>query len=775
MANTYTTSKIVRLYDQRTPTKLLHPETELSAVVCTSGGLVVIADNNISVPASSVGAVISASGFIQEPILEATTGGTVTNIGTSTGYGTLLKTISTTETVRLPATSASNDYIPTELAVAVGLDRKQDVLSAGSFITLTPDGAGHDVIAVAPTTTEIRGGTAAVNTALPTEKAVQVAIGVASAAAVTEAMTSVGSAGYATQSWANATFLSSGGSHDWGYATNNAAGVVKPVANGGLVLGDNGALSVAGAPQYATYATASAGSAGLVRVTSEVVSAANATQSAITVVPTTDAVYRAIQAHVSPQEPISSGSGITVTHGGGSYTIALKNAGTNSLGGVMIPAAGGLTVANTGALSVAGATVQNSYVDAATVPYAGVRVLDEVTSTDSAALLAAGYVPSVQAVYDFVSGATAGISSWVTGNSYATITYVTNNFISQGAVTDWGSATTTSLGVAAFPANKGTTIVGGSVTLTAAPVTPLFASASALATAGNIGGVVAMNGMGTAGGTITTLGEGQPVVPTVRAVSAYIAGFTYATETYVQTHTGINTPAKYVTARGSTVSGGGDAIALGGIRIVMDTGIGVELTGDTAGNIYGIQATGTTFGMVKVPSANGLSVNGGTLSMARTELHDDADDARTQGVGGAVVGMSYIPYGYPNWSAAFLDGPYVPNCAAVAAYVSAALNAHPYNQDFCVESSTTTQDLFTISSGLVYKDGQSTSSTVGASSYTIDNPSTLWLQIISGTTFSYATSPQFSNDATSYPIAYISGGIITQYQYGPIIVRGRWA
>lgn len=550
MANTYTTSKIVRLYDQRTPTKLLHPETELSAVVCTSGGLVVIADNDISVPASSVGAVISASGFITE---------------------------------------------------------------------------------------------------------------------------------------------------------------------------------------------------------------------------------------------------------------------------------------------VAGATVQNSYVDAAAVPYAGVRVLDEVTSTNSAALLAAGYVPSVQAVYDFVSGATAGISSWVTGNSYATITYVTNNFISQGAITDWGSATTTSLGVAAFPANKGTTLVGGSVTLTAAPVTPLFASAAASATAGNIGGVVAMNGMGTAGGQITTLNEASPVVPTVRAVSAYIAGFTYATENYVQTHTGINTPAKYVTARGSTVSGGGDAIALGGIRVVMDTGIGVELTGDTAGNIYGIQATGTTFGMVKVPSANGLSVNDGTLSMARASAYDTFYGA-ANGAHGAVAVLNVLPATMGSEQSTYANSPIVPNGVAVyqfaekhqasiyttaayadgttagfggvkvltdttgildqdidyntSAYVLGAKATYQfvsayvrdnapsaaalYFGDFAVTSATGTT--YNVANGTVWTDGVATGTTVGASNCTVTgNTGTIWLTITSGATFSYAAAPTFGTATTSYPIANVAGSTVVQCQLGPIVVRGRWA
>ncbi len=570
MANTYTTSKIVRLYDQRTPTKLLHPETELSAVVCTSGGLVVIADNNISVPASSVGAVISASGFIQEPILEATTGGTVTNIGTSTGYGTLLKTISTTETVRLPATSASNDYIPTELAVAVGLDRKQDVLSAGSFITLTPDGAGHDIIAVSPTTTEIRGGTSATHSALPTEKAVQLAIGVASASAVTEAMTSVGNAGYATQTWAQQHFLTSGGAHDWGYATNNAAGVVKPVANGGLVLGDNGALSVAGAPQYATYATASAGSAGIVRVTSAVVAAANATERGVTVVPTTDAVYSAIQNHISPQKPISSGSGITVTETTGSYTIELKSANATSLGGVVVPANGGLLI-NGGSVTVAGATTQGNYTDAAAVPYAGVRVLSSIANTTTAAYKSSGYVPSVQAVYDYVSGATASVLN-VVGNTYATTTYVQNNYVQRGTgpETNWGYATGTTHGVVMVPAANGLSVTGGTLAMAQASAYDTFYGAAN----GSHGAVVVLNVLPPIMGSEQSTYANSPIVPNGVAVYQFAEkhqASIYTTVTYAD----------------------GTTAGFGGVKVLTDTTgiLDQDIDYNTSAYVLGAKAT----------------------------------------------------------------------------------------------------------------------------------------------------------------------------------------
>ena len=136
MANEYVSTAKVRLYDQRSNTILLHPETELSVVQCSSGGLLTITGNSIYVASAAVVATIASEGYIKEPLLEYTSSGSVTNIGVSTGYGTLLHVISTTDTVRLPATSASNDLIPTEKAVAIGLERKQDTLLPGDFITI---------------------------------------------------------------------------------------------------------------------------------------------------------------------------------------------------------------------------------------------------------------------------------------------------------------------------------------------------------------------------------------------------------------------------------------------------------------------------------------------------------------------------------------------------------------------------------------------------------------------------------------------------------------
>ena len=837
MANTYTTSTTVRLYDQRTPTKLLHPETELSAVFCTSGGLVVISDNNIEVPESSVGAVISASGFIQEPILETTTGGTVTNIGNSTGYGTLLKTISTTDTVRLPATSASNDYVPTELAVAVGLDRKQAVLSAGSFITLTPDNAGHDIIAVSPVVTEIRSGASAVHTALPTEKAVQIAIGVASASAVTEAMASVGSAGYATQTWANAHFLSSGGEHDWGYANNQAAGVVRPLTGSGLIIGDAGALSVQLAPQYATYATASAGSAGIVRVTSEVVSAANATEKGVTVVPTTDAVYRAIQAHSTTQKPISSGSGIIVTDANGSYTIALKTANATSLGGVAVPTSGGLVI-NGGSIAVAGATVQANYTDAHAVPFAGVRVLNAVTSTNVASDLAAGYVPSVQAVYAAISASTAGVVGWVNGQTYATENWVgeqsyatqewtSQNYESKGVVVNWGTATASTFGVVKVPASNGLSITNGAVAIASAGIgewgvvtmsstAGIFASDGYIdikaatgvtgvtttnaalggvrilkntgisitagttgvpdgtiwmtdASTNGLGGVVLLSGITAhASGNTTTYWDDNHI-PTEKAITEYVqgattgvlnvVGATYATTAYVDQHAGISTPAQYVDNR-DVITADGSTISLGGVRIVKNAGLGLELAGTTAGNLY-ISGASVFATYAAAAEPGSLLLNGGT--------------------GGNYGGVKVMTAIESATGAGTENLPIVPTVDAVYTHVSAAVAgaiASPaYYGDFKVTAGS--QNYYQIAAGNVYLDGSNSVyvNVTGTSIQVTAGTGCLWAVVSpSGSTgtVTFDTTPDFTGDKTSVPIAFIAGTTVCQYQYGPIVIRGRW-
>ena len=357
MANEYVSTAKVRLYDQRSNTILLHPETELSVVQCSSGGLLTITGNSIYVASAAVVATIASEGYIKEPLLEYTSSGSVTNIGVSTGYGTLLHVISTTDTVRLPATSASNDLIPTEKAVAIGLERKQDTLLPGDFITITADGAGHDVAAV-KTIAQIAGATVSLDSVVPTAAAVNLAILTASGSAVNTAVTSVTTLGYATQTWTQQNFVSKGSVGDWGYADYTTAGVVRPIQGSGLQVGDSGTLSVA---------------------------------------PATSSTIGGVM--------VPAGYGLSIA---GTGALALNAAGTVAaeLGGVYVPISSGLHLDVDGALTGDYVGLIGAY--GATQPGMVKGVLTAVTSTAAAAYVSSAYVPTVPAVGDF--GHTISIS-----------------------------------------------------------------------------------------------------------------------------------------------------------------------------------------------------------------------------------------------------------------------------------------------------------------------------------------------------------------------------
>ena len=133
---------------------VLHPETELAAVVMATDDYIVSSGNSLTLNADSVwSGNISAHVASEYCPLSKVVGGntqyaemyvsngtaTVTPVPTSTGYGTLINALSTTTSVGpvSGASSATNDYIPTERAVALALEGKQQVLSGGACITLT--------------------------------------------------------------------------------------------------------------------------------------------------------------------------------------------------------------------------------------------------------------------------------------------------------------------------------------------------------------------------------------------------------------------------------------------------------------------------------------------------------------------------------------------------------------------------------------------------------------------------------------------------------------
>ena len=798
MANEYVSTAKVRLYDQRSNTILLHPETELSVVQCSSGGLLTITGNSIYVASAAVVATIASEGYIKEPLLEYTSSGSVTNIGVSTGYGTLLHVISTTDTVRLPATSASNDLIPTEKAVAIGLERKQNTLLPGDFITITADGAGHDVVAV-KALAQIDGATVSLDSVVPTAAAVNLAILAASGSAVSTAVTSVTTLGYATQTWTQQNFVSKGSVGDWGYADYTTAGVVRPVQGSGLQVGDSGALSVA--------------------------PAASNTIGGV-MVPT--------------------GYGLSIA---GTGALALNAAGTVAaeLGGVYVPISSGLHLDVDGALTGDYAGLIGAY--GVTQPGMVKGVLTAVTSTAATAYVSSAYVPTVQAVWDYghtisssITGPGGDLDILITG----TTNWVYSNFISSGTVTNWGSATYTSHGVVRI-ASDGLSVTGGTLSLDVADVR----SSYALADEAEIGGVVVVTNIPT---TATAIYTSSAYVPNVEAVRAYVTGNFVSTGSI--TDWGYATTGSHgvvqINDEGLSVTGGmlsldtaaacatytaADAADIGGVVVITDIPSTATAAYSDAAYVPNVEAvinyvtaakggtaTYAAHGYVQVDSnslqvSNGLlrisatsglytsgGLTGGTIFVSAGEgiqidttknavaLRNASVNSTYVKAAGSTIGGVRVVDSIPSAAtAAYAHSAYVPNVEAVITTVAGATNAlknyvdgaiadldlYEYAGDFKVTKASGT-DNFHIATGRVYINGSTASFGTGDSdTIELENVGTIWLNLystqdsVSIDGYSYSDAWVYDDTHTSIPIAKVSDGeVVQQFQHGPITLAG---
>ena len=443
MANTYTTSKIVNLYDVTNSGTLLEPATELRAVTINSGGLVQVSGNSIWVDPADIGSVggyalkseVGSLAYtsLTEP---SESGGSIGSAGTSTGTGVIVSQIDTTTNVRTPYTSASNDLIPTERAVAFGLDKKQDYLISGNGIVIAPDANNRPVIS-ADLVQVISGGTFAELYKIPSAQAVRYSLD----SAMNQINITMSS--YATSAWCLNTFYQKGetpaGSGDEvPFANYTTAGKVMPIQSEGLIIGAGGSMTVQSAGVYATLASAAAAPHGAVRVVNSITS--DAEYANVAYVPHVNAVSahvsNALTGYVKTTDSatvgsagiVQLGSGVTATNG----VLTLENATTSSIGGIIVGS--GLGVTSSGKVSLSQAT----------------------SSTIGGVLVGTGL--------DVSSGR---ISTKI--------------------------ATSTGFGIATYPASKGLIIANGSVTLSAAPTTSDISQASAWCSAGRYGGVVCLD------------------------------------------------------------------------------------------------------------------------------------------------------------------------------------------------------------------------------------------------------------------------------------------
>lgn len=370
MAINFPNSKTVRLYNVQDSTTLLHPETQLQAVVKSVGGVLNTSGNSMWVSGSD----IHDAGFpynteigtlaYNSLCVESATGGTVTIGGQQLGSGGLITSYTVGQTI--PPYSSSHDYIvPSEKAVAAALLGKQNTLISGQAISMTDIGNGMTQIGV-DLVQEVRDIVSARTSTVPSESAVRTAIDL-SAAGVSAAIVA---SGYATSAWCLNTFWqkgetpsSGGGGGDVPYATTDVAGKVQPILNGGLTVGGAGSLTLTPASTYANYSAASSGYLGGVKVVSTIASA-NATQMQAPYVPHAGAVYNYIgnvlTGYVKKTDyATASGAGIVMPGTGlymsGTSMLVLSAATDSVLGGVMVQASNGLKVTN-GSLTMSSAT-----------------------------------------------------------------------------------------------------------------------------------------------------------------------------------------------------------------------------------------------------------------------------------------------------------------------------------------------------------------------------------------------------------------------------------
>lgn len=621
---------------------LLHPETELKYVKPDVGGGITSSGNSLGFSpeeamSSGLEDAISSKFCPLEAIVAGDTqyadmytdnaSAVITELPGSTGYGTLVNVIQTIDHVR-STDSATNAYIPTEHAVAVALSEKQDELIQGACLTISQNAAD-------PTKADI-----SVNTVytieeylaycstndVPTEYAVREAIENASAAIdsdITELNNSI-------------TYVSS--------SVDSLTDVVNNINN---------------------WDSATTGSYGVVILQNTIDTNTGAS------LPTASAIKDYVDSHAG--KPISSGSGIDVTDEYGSYTISLNSAGEDSIGGVNVPDSHGLVLnngaltldiadddhiggvlipnngpisinqatgavdialasdtqsgivyvptgsglsANSGRLTAVTASSYDDYAAADAGVVGAVKVVKTIANTTTAEYLNSGYVPSVQAVYDYVAthgGRAVSQGTGITVGSDTTSYTITLNEAQTGII-----------GGVCVPANKGIALVTGAISLAEAPIVADYTTASSYISAGNIGGVVVMS-------SIVQAGTGQSsyvAVPTVDAVYNYVEehGGGGGTAAYTGPF------AVYPTATGATTyhvsggylkwldgnewipgSNGGWSLATNGDKLYFVGSSGI-LAGEAISNpTYQVTVGGTVFTRTGNSAGSGYSwINGAT-------------------------------------------------------------------------------------------------------------------------------------------------------------------
>ena len=543
--------------------------------------------------------------------------------------------------------------IPSEQAVGEALETKQHILSAGSCIGITAGGVA-DTIYVSATRTVAPYGQA-VHTQVPTEAAVRDALSATSynlsnyAYALTDALhTTIINSGYATANWVDSNFIHSGDSPavEIPYGSYGRAGIVQFVNGSGLTVADDQGtvkLTIAGpsvlggvmvpansglvlntATGALTAANAAAGVAGVVKVGTGLAMSSSVAGGAA------DTLYILN----TDGKRVSAGSGISVDSSVDSYTVSLLSATSTSLGGVYVPANGGLRLQN-GALSVVyDGPFKVVYAGANRYNISGGAIYNKTTGyllvDISGFNEIEGHDPSgglyLHLFWD--SGWEAEITRSITttdaGHYFVLLAYVDS--------TNYAAASIVQLQQGDIQLDMST--------MQSAPMTSTYASAYTYIDAGKLGGVVVMTSIEDG-----TAYANYPVVPTVdavyQAIQAASGGGGTGGYTTISEGTGITIAGAPVTgytvylksATSTTQTGA----LLGGVKVL--SGSGIKLTN---GAIAIDAATSEHLGGVYIPNSKGLSLGAtGSLTLSSAPVVAAYSTAETyandKNIGGVVV------------------------------------------------------------------------------------------------------------------------------------------
>ena len=311
----------------------------------------------------------------------------VGSVGISTGYGTLLlNSYTVVNTIRAEVPPGALT-IPSESAAAIALAYKQDkitVVGGGEMLHIDSNSYLH----ISSTGAIALTSSAGWDHKIPSEMAVRGAINIASADCINHAddlYDIINNSHYATEVWVTENFAlkgEGGGGQiegSYGPATYNSEGMIRPVLGGGLVITD---------AAHADLSVASATSAvfGGIRLGSNFYTTSRTVE--------VDHVNTLV-----------------------SHCLTLSAATTDVLGGITVPTGNGGLILSSGALSLNVASSYADYTVAAAGTYGGVKVVRTIEGTTVNNYLYSGYVPSVQAVYDHVSGLLTYYTDTVTLNA----------------------------------------------------------------------------------------------------------------------------------------------------------------------------------------------------------------------------------------------------------------------------------------------------------------------------------------------------------------------